>query len=240
MVGESTTARSDDATEGADAIRASLGAQIREVREARGLTLKALADSVGVTPSLLSQVENDKAQPSLGTLRRVAAHLHLSADALLGLGEFARTPLRPAVQRRSESPAITIAGGARWERLGGSIDHVLEIVRMTYPPGASSTAPGERLRFLGYEFGVLLTGELTVHLGFEALTLSAGDSVQFDASEPHAYENRTDADAEGIWFVVRDAAMHARIVAGLTSAHPNPGTVPGVSAVLGALQREGW
>ncbi len=220
--------------------RSSIGAQIREGREARGLTLKSLAEAVGVTPSLLSQVENDKAQPSLGTLRRVAVHLQLSVDALLGLGDTAPAFGRSPVQRRSDNPVLEMTGGAHWERLGGSIDGALEIVRIAYPPRSASASAGERVRFQGYEFGVLLSGELTLHLGFESIPLCAGDSVHFDASEPHSYANTGDEPAEGVWFIVRDAAMHERILAGL--AAPARGASPGapLAAIFNALYREEW
>lgn len=234
-----------DAVPSADAedaawTRSSIGAQIREGREAHGLTLKALAEAVGVTPSLLSQVENDKAQPSLGTLRRVAAHLQLSADALLGLGDPTPPVRNPVVQRRSQNPAITVSGGASWERLSGSIDHALEIVRITYPPRSASAPEGERVRFPGHEFGLLLSGSLTLHLGFESTRMQAGDSVHFDTSEPHSYENDGDEPAEGVWFIVRDPSMHARIAAGFAAPAAGAGAGATLSAVLGALQREGW
>lgn len=218
--------------------RSLIGTQICDGREARGLTLKAVAKAVGVTPSLLSQVENNKAQPSLGTLRRVAVHLQLSVDALLCLGDAARPIGRGVVQRRADNPAFDLNGGAHWERLGGSIDGALEIVRITYPPHSASATAGERVSFQGYEFGVLLSGELILHLGFELMPVRAGDSVHFDTSEPHSYENAADEPADGIWFIVRDPAMHARILAGLNASARRVGVGTPLAAVLKALQHE--
>jgi transcriptional regulator with XRE-family HTH domain len=219
-------------------MRTTMGAQIREAREAHGLTLKDVAEAVGVTPSLLSQVENDKAQPSLNTLRRVAVRLSLSSDALLGLGEAAAPIGGRPIQRAADNPAFALDGGARWERLSGSIDRVLEIVRITYPPRSTSAAAGERTRFHGFEFGVLLSGALTLHLGFESLPMRAGDSVHFDTSEPHAYENSADEPAEGVWFIVRDPAIHARILAGLNPPGRRAAVGAALPAVLSALQHE--
>jgi transcriptional regulator with XRE-family HTH domain len=215
----------------------SMGAQIRRAREAQGLTLKALAEAVGVTPSLLSQVENDKAQPSLNTLRSVAVRLQLSGDALLGLGGAARVGGR-AVQRRADNPTLNLDAGAHWERLGGSVERAFEIVRITYPPRSRSVMVGEQIRFQGYEFGVLLSGELTLHLGFESVVLEAGDSVHFDTSEPHAYDNTADHPAEGVWFIVRDPAIQARIVAGLRASGRGRGAGAPLPAVLSALRHE--
>lgn len=220
----------------ADNAPPSIGAQIRERREARGLTLKTLAEAVGVTPSLLSQVENDKSQPSVGTLRRVAVHLELSVDALLGLDEAVLPITRRALQRRADNPVFELHGGAHWERLGGSIDSALEIMRITYPPRSASATGDERVRFQGYEFGTIVSGELTLHLGFESMVVRAGDSVHFDTSEPHRYENHSSKPAEGIWFIVRDPAMRARIV----DALGGPKSGAPFAAVLTALQREQW
>jgi transcriptional regulator with XRE-family HTH domain len=215
----------------------AMGAQIRAAREAHGLTLKALAEAVGVTPSLLSQVENDKAQPSLNTLRRVAVRLGLSGDALLGLGDAASASGR-VVQPRAEHPTLDLDGGVRWERLGGSVERAFEIVRITYPPRARSALAGEQIRFQGYEFGVLLSGELTLHLGFESLALAAGDSVHFDTSEPHAYENTADEPAEGVWFIVRDPAILGRVLAGLRATARGGAAGAPLPTVLSALRHE--
>lgn len=218
----------------------TIGAQIRERRESRGLTLTSVAEAIGVTPSLLSQVENGKAQPSLNTLRGVAEHLHLSVDALLGLGASAAPPGHAVLQARADGESFEVSGGARWERLGGSLDRAFELLRISYPPGAAST-PGEaRVRYPGYEFGVLLSGELTLQLGFETIPMTAGDSVSFDASEPHRYENAGDEEAEGVWISVRDPVMYDRVLSGIAAAGTGPRTNSALAAVFDALNRDGW
>ena len=103
-----------------------LGAQLRAAREAAGLTLKTLAESMGVTPSLLSQIETDKVQPSLNTLYQLVNRLNLSMDALLGVGggdgsglPGGRGASRPTVQRAGENPSLVLETGITWERLAG-------------------------------------------------------------------------------------------------------------------------
>lgn len=183
----------------------AIGAHLRAAREARGLTLKALADSMGVTSSLLSQIETDKVQPSLNTLYQLATRLELSVDEVLGLST--RKPIRedPAVfiQRASDNPVLEMSGGVRWERLASMPGLGLEPLHVTYPRGAASSADGGMLATTGLEFGILLTGQLTLHIGFESHQLDPGDSVFFDRARPHVYVNEGDSETQGIWFVIR-------------------------------------
>ena len=70
----------------------SVGARLREARTLRRLSLRSLAQSLGVSASLISQVETGKTQPSVSTLYAMANHLGLSLDELLGgAGASART-----------------------------------------------------------------------------------------------------------------------------------------------------
>ena len=55
-----------------DELVANLGKKLRHYRTKKDITLKELAGQIGVTPSLLSQIENGKAAPSLGTLKAIA------------------------------------------------------------------------------------------------------------------------------------------------------------------------
>ena len=62
---------------------AVIGDHLREVRLGRGLSLRALAGRVGVSPSLISQVETGRARPSVRTLYAIVSELGISLDELL-------------------------------------------------------------------------------------------------------------------------------------------------------------
>lgn len=183
----------------------AIGARLRAAREERDLTLKALADSMGVTSSLLSQIETDKVQPSLNTLYQLATRLDLSVDEILGLAPGTRAHEDPAavVQHESDNPSLEMSGGVRWERLAGRPSLGMEPLQVTYPPGTASSADGKMVATAGLEFGVLLSGKLTLRVGFETHQLEAGDSVFFDRARPHVYSNDGTVEARGVWFVVR-------------------------------------
>src|SRR3954465_2618449 len=63
-------------------VSADLGLRLREGRERKGFTVRGLARYVGVSPSLVSQLERGKVVPSVGTLYAIANQLELVVDDL--------------------------------------------------------------------------------------------------------------------------------------------------------------
>ena len=60
----------------------SLGARIRQERLAKGVSLRALAREIGVSASLVSQIETGKSQPSVSTLYAITTALSISVESL--------------------------------------------------------------------------------------------------------------------------------------------------------------
>ncbi|MGQ2915565.1 helix-turn-helix domain-containing protein [Microbacterium aurantiacum] len=192
----------------------SLGARLREVRTARGLSLRSVAQALGVSASLLSQVEIGRTQPSVSTLFALAAHLGVSLDDLVGQGGAAvdasdaaspppasPRPAATTVQRSHDYPVIEMENGVRWEKLAATADGPADALLVTYQPGASSSIEGKLMRHAGVEYAYLLEGELTLQLEFDTFTLGAGDSLSFDSMRPHMFSNVADRPAKGVWFV---------------------------------------
>jgi transcriptional regulator with XRE-family HTH domain len=192
-----------------------LGEAIREARKKKGLSLRSVAASAEISPSLLSQVETGKTNPSVGTLYALVNVLNVSIDELVSGNHPIETgPVRtelsgrvavssgPAVQRREDNPTIVMENGVTWERLAVDGSGTIDSLITTYAPGGSSSVEGKLMRHSGIEYGLLLEGELTLKLDFETYVLRAGDSLCFDSLRPHLYENHTDSIARGLWFVV--------------------------------------
>jgi len=87
-----------------------MGEHLREARRARNLSLRTLADRLGVSPSLISQIETGRANPSVSTLYAIAAELDVSLDELLFND---RRPAEPAVPTRTEDLAGCLAAHHR-------------------------------------------------------------------------------------------------------------------------------
>lgn len=203
-----------------------LGGRIREARLARGLSLRETAARAGISPSLLSQVETGKVQPSVTTLYAVVTCLDLSIDEILDhqpSGEpWQQLGSGAPVQRAADAPTITMGNGVTWRGLAvmsptGHVDGVLA----TYAPRATSSSEEGLTRHPGTEYGYLVSGELTLRLEDEVHVLRAGDSFCFDSMRPHLYVNHTDEEAQGVWYVVNGpqhtAGDPSQSVAGTTA-----------------------
>ena len=182
--------------------------RLREARAAAGLSVRELSRRVGISPSMLSQIENGHAQPSVATLYGIVSALSISVDAVLTGGD-APAPFRTTggtavapVLRGDERAALVMESGVRWERLTPTADPLVDALLVTYPPGSSSSGNGGLMRHAGHEYGYLMEGELVVQVGFDTFALHAGDSVSFDSTIPHLYRNESNEAARGIWHVL--------------------------------------
>jgi transcriptional regulator with XRE-family HTH domain len=188
-----------------------IGARLRDARSARGLSVRGLAQTLGVSASLISQIETGKTQPSVSTLYAIVTALGVSIDELLGVvtapDPAPASTASPVVQRAADNPVIEMENGVRWERLAAG-DGAADVLLVRYEPGASSSVEGRLMRHAGIEYAYLLEGELTLRLEFDTFVLRAGDSLHFDSVRPHMYENRTDAVARGLWFVTGRREQH--------------------------------
>ena len=231
-----------------ESMQLDLGAELRRVREARKLSLRAVASAVGVSASLLSQVETGKTQPSVSTLYALVNHLGISLDALMGTrpsGHAAHGSTPPlgesdaVVQRRADNPLIEMENGVTWERLAVGETAVADPLVVTYAPGGSSSVDNKLMRHSGLEYGYMLAGRLTLKLDFEVYELDPGDSFCFDSGRPHLYLNATDRPAKGVWFVIgrRDVAYQSLSDLG----HDEPDSPRSVSSAVDVLKlmREG-
>jgi len=196
-----------------------LGSAIRAARVGKGMSLRAAAAAADISPSLLSQVETGKTQPSVGTLYAIVNVLEVSLDVLMGMSprpagaddeDVSSLPVTtPPVQRAEDNPTIVMENGVQWERLAVEGAGLVDPLLTTYEPGSSSSVEGKLMRHSGIEYGFIIRGEVTLRLDFDVHVLRAGDSVCFDSHRPHLYENRTDEVAQGLWFVLgrsRDTA----------------------------------
>jgi transcriptional regulator with XRE-family HTH domain len=193
-------------------VEAEACARLREARIATNVSLRELSRRVGISASMLSQIENGRAQPSVATLYALVSALSLSLDELLsgrerGAGLSAEPTLRPIVTP-ADRAVLVMDTGVTWERLTAGPDPLVDALLVTYPPGSSSSSDRGLMSHAGREYGYLMSGRLTVHLGFESYILEPGSSINFDSTIPHSYVNREAEPARGLWHVVgRNPAM---------------------------------
>jgi transcriptional regulator with XRE-family HTH domain len=201
----------------------SVGARLRERREQLGLSLRELARRLEVSPSLVSQIETGKIQPSVRTLYAIVSELGLSLDEIFVIGAAVASPVLPPaphgrdalavgdeddqpgrgsaapVQRAADRRAIELESGVRWERLTAWNDEDIEFMEAIYEVGGASSPDGKLVRHAGREFGLVLSGTLGVTVGFEEHVLHPGDSISFESTIPHRLHNDGDEPVRAIW-----------------------------------------
>ncbi|MFF5516225.1 helix-turn-helix domain-containing protein [Streptomyces coeruleorubidus] len=202
-----------------------VGARIRQARLERGMSLRALAREVGVSASLVSQIETGKSQPSVSTLYAITTVLGISVESLFdarvsspmagvdspgtvlpALAAFAADPGRRIgpLAGAGERETLELDSGVVWERLGRVPGADVDFLLVTYRPGGSSSGSGGLMRHTGTEYGYLTSGELILTLGFDEYTVRPGDAVSFESTTPHRYRNDGEVPAVGVWFVSGD------------------------------------
>ena len=203
-----------------------MGDRLRAARRRRHLSLRDLAGRLGLSPSLISQVETGRAKPSVSTLYAIANELDVSLDELLfnDAGRSARggpvpdagervVPIAPPpatagsstalpVQRADDRKVIRLASGVVWERLTTASVPGIDFLYVTYEVGGASSPEHEFQRHGGHEWGFVISGKLGVTIGFEEHELGPGDSISIDSTVPHRLYNRGTVPVHGVWFVL--------------------------------------
>ena len=220
----------EGATVDRESLHDDLGHRLRVARERKNIGLRELARRLGVSASLISQIETGKSEPSINTLFAIVSELELSVNEIVfdpkndsrppgrapasaqdGSGghrtdepsqaHVADAPDSP-VQRGTNRTSISLESGVSWERLTAQPDHNVDFLLLRYPPGSESTPPHSLMRHNGTEYGYILSGRLQVTIGFETYEIGPGDSIAFDCTQPHRFATVGDETVEAVWFVV--------------------------------------
>jgi transcriptional regulator with XRE-family HTH domain len=193
-----------------------IGDRLREERVKAGISQRELARRLGLSASLISQLESGQSRPSVGTLYLIVTELGVSLDDVIR-GEESGAPADGNVEVASNgSPvlhpaqrtAIDLDSGVRWEELAAHREDGIDFLEAIYEVGGASTTDRSLIRHQGREYGYIISGTLGVQIGFQEHVLSPGDSIAFDSTTPHRLFNVGDEPVHAIWFVVGRLGDH--------------------------------
>ncbi|MDH5504441.1 MAG: helix-turn-helix domain-containing protein, partial [Acidimicrobiia bacterium] len=132
-----------------------IGDRLRAERTKAGMSQRELARRLGLSPSLISQVESGLSKPSVGTLYAIVTELGLSLDRMIRGDDFPAfgtgTPsevLEPVV-RPAQRKAIDLDSGVRWEELTATSEEGIDFLEAIYEVGGSSTPDESLMRHHG-------------------------------------------------------------------------------------------
>ena len=174
-----------------------VGDRIRQLREARGITLQQFVDRTGFSAAILTQIENRMTSPSLGTLVKIANAFGASVSAFIGGREEREFSIVRKEDRKTVSRVGLKEGGKTaytYEALGaGKAGRKMEpfLVRLK-PPADRHVVKNSHE---GEEFLYVLSGKVEVLLDDYADVLSEGDCIYYNSTIPHHVHSAEEAEA---------------------------------------------
>jgi transcriptional regulator with XRE-family HTH domain len=174
----------------------TIGNKLRELRKERKLTLNHLAQEAGCTAAYISQIERDKASPSIATLKRISQVLGVRiVDFFL--------------EESEEDPMVLDSD--RWVRMSlkGWKADIRQLVRgvntKRMQPFLTTIQPGggtpEHYTHQGEEFGLVLEGVLTLSVGGESYQVEPFQSFYYSSLVAHSWTNEGDVPCLVVWVV---------------------------------------
>jgi transcriptional regulator with XRE-family HTH domain len=167
-----------------EAVSVNVGMRLRELREARGASMRALAIKSGLSANALSMIERGHTSPSVSTLYKLADALEVPITEFFSPGATKQNVLLIKADERTRVP---FANGV-WEGLGGErFTGRVEPFVLTLENGASSGQGS--IVHTGHEFVFCLRGKLQYLVEEQLYELEPGDSLLFAAQLKHRWRN---------------------------------------------------
>jgi transcriptional regulator with XRE-family HTH domain len=168
-------------------LEVSIGRRVRLLRQRLQLTATELAAEAGLSPGMLSKIENGGTSPSLSTLRALARALNVPMTSFFADFEerrdcsYVHAGQGVLIERRGTK------AGHRYELLGHSLsgDIVVEPYLITLSEDAN---PYTQFQHDGMEFIYMLSGKVIYRHADKLYPMSPGDALFFDAAAPHGPE----------------------------------------------------
>ena len=160
-----------------------IGERLRGLRDVLDMSADEMASICGISVEHYQKMENGESELSVANLQKIAKHCGVSLDVLM-FGEepkmstyfLTRKGQGMSVERRSAYNYESLASGFRGRKADPFI--------VTVEPKPADT-PKEMNSHSGQEFNMVLSGTMELTIGNKVLTLHEGDSIYFDATQPH-------------------------------------------------------
>lgn len=178
----------------------AVGDNLKRERRKQHLTLDALALSSGVSKAMLSQIEANKVNPTIGTLWKVVKALNIDFETVLS-GEYGQNKKFDITRAENITSLKTGHSSAVFRVLSPlSMADSLELHLVTLPPGCVHAShphtPGTE------EYLTILSGSVEVSAGDNRAQLNSGDVIAYQADVEHSLVNRGDIPVE-LYMVIR-------------------------------------
>jgi transcriptional regulator with XRE-family HTH domain len=170
-----------------------IGSSVKRIRKQRARTIREVAEETNLTRSLISQIENNKANPSLKSLMAIAQALGVTIGSFFDEDHAKSSP----VVRAKERKTIRTGNGISFYLLTPTLlNSPVEFLYCIYEPGASTSPPHAHR---GTECGIVLAGRMEVTIEDKQHILEKGDSIIFSSERSHFATNIHSGRTTTIW-----------------------------------------
>jgi transcriptional regulator with XRE-family HTH domain len=175
-----------------------IGQRIKELRLERRLTLEEVAERSGCSAGFLSQLERNRAAPSISMLYSIARALGVSITYF-----FPRVINPTKVVRAKERETFRFEGSpVTYSLLSTQFsDMVMESLLVAIEPNDGSLPSDEYRSHPGEEFGYVLGGTLRLWIDDKRYDLGPGDSIHFMSTVKHRWENPERKAVTALWVI---------------------------------------
>ncbi|MFC5694872.1 cupin domain-containing protein [Pseudomonas sp. GCM10022186] len=168
----------------------SVGQRLKTLRQARGLSLRKLAELSGVSHPNISLIERDGSSPSVSILKRLLEPMNVTLSTF-----FSDSDVLDRAVFYKASDLVELADGKllSYRQVGANLlNSSMMILHERYAPNADT---GEELyAHEAEEGGVVVKGRLEMTVGNETRILETGDAYYFDSRLPHRMRNPFDEE----------------------------------------------
>ena len=169
-----------------------VGARLRRLREQHGISQRQLARRSGVSNATISLIEQNRASPSIGSLKKVLDGIPVSLAAFFAADDATEQQVFFAA---AELVEIVGQGGLSYRQVGRDLgSRALQLLHERYAPGADTGRT--LLKHAAEEAGIVIRGQVEVTVGDQRRVLGPGDAYLFDSRLPHRFRNLGDEPAE--------------------------------------------
>ena len=186
----------------------AIGRQVRAFRNQHHMTVTEIAKQAGLSPGMLSKIENGMTSPSLATLSGVAAALNVPVTALFRMYEeereatFVKAGDGLKIERRGTR------AGHQYQLLGHSVGSRFRVepylIRLTEESDVFPLFQHE-----GVEFIYMLSGEVIYRHASQTYRLTPGDSLYFDSDAPHGPEQLVELPIHFLSVIIQPGSVDA-------------------------------
>lgn len=184
------------------------GKRIKALRTSKKMSMADLAGKIGISKSLISQVERGEVLPSLTTLDKLASALEVPITKFFNINVDISEEENILV-RKNKRKKVSIPGSPNsYQVLSPSLHNDVEFLCIEYPPDNNKPDFNKNPDIFshdGLEHFYVLEGSLEFHVDNNMYIINEGDSGVFDSSQSHYFINNTDKMAKIIICAINPA-----------------------------------